>query len=200
MSVSGSDDSTSLSLLNRIRTSDAESWSQFCRLYAPLVYAWARSAGLQDDDAADVGQEVFRTVAVRIGEFQRSDRCGSFRRWLWLITRNKLGDHFRRMAAQPQATGGSTAQKRLSQLPDDPATDSGSEIIPSESASVVRRALDLIRGDFELATWQAFWRATVDGDATDEIAHDLRMTPNAVRQAKFRVLRKLRQELNGLLD
>jgi serine/threonine protein kinase len=49
------------------------------RLYGPLVYRWTRQAGLQDTDAADVGQEVFRTVAARISDFRRDQPGASFR-------------------------------------------------------------------------------------------------------------------------
>ena len=34
--------------------SDADAWSRFAGLYTPLIYAWARSVGLQDQDASDL--------------------------------------------------------------------------------------------------------------------------------------------------
>ena len=54
---------TSTSFLERLRGREAGAWERFCKVYGPLVYRWARKAGLQDQDAVDVGQEVFRTVA-----------------------------------------------------------------------------------------------------------------------------------------
>lgn len=53
----------------------------------------------------------------------------------------------------------------------------------------------MVRSEFEDRTWQAFWRVAVEGHATAEVAADLGITANAVRQAKSRVLRRLRQEL-----
>ena len=44
-------------------------------------------------------------------------------------------------------------------------------------------------------TWQAFWRSTVDGESATEIANDLGMTAGAVRQAKLRVMVRLREIL-----
>jgi DNA-directed RNA polymerase specialized sigma24 family protein len=52
------------SLLVRLRDArDGQAWAQFVDLYAPLVYGFARKHGLQDADAADVTQDVLRSVA-----------------------------------------------------------------------------------------------------------------------------------------
>jgi RNA polymerase sigma-70 factor (ECF subfamily) len=159
------------------------------------VYQWCRRASLRAEDAADVSQEVFRTVAARIADFRRSRPGDSFRGWLWTITRHKIGDHLRRLHRQPAAAGGSEAQLRLLDLPEQ---GSAEEADPTEMTSLVHRALDLIRPEFEDRTWQAFWRATVEGHAPKDIAADLGVTPDAIRMAKSRVLRRLREELPDL--
>ncbi|MCU0875352.1 MAG: transcriptional regulator KorA [Pirellulaceae bacterium] len=58
----------------------------------------------------------------------------------------------------------------------------------------------MIRAEFEDRIWAAFWNDTVDGRTAAEIAADLGMSKEAVWQAKYRVLRRLRAELAGLLD
>lgn len=58
---------------------------------------------------------------------------------------------------------------------------------------VLMRAAELIRGDFEERTWQAFWLSTVENLPSDEISVRLNMTANAIRQARFRVLARLRE-------
>ncbi len=60
---------------------------------------------------------------------------------------------------------------------------------------ILRRAAEIIRNDFEPHTWQAFWRSVVEEQAPHDIASDLNMTPNAVRQARFRVLARLRETI-----
>src|SRR5262245_4484517 len=95
-SVGESPGSTASSLILGVRQGQADAWHRVARLYAPLVYAWCRRAGLQGPDAEDILQEVFLTVARRASDF-RHDRPGdSFRGWLWGITRNKIGDWLRR--------------------------------------------------------------------------------------------------------
>lgn len=170
------------------------------RLYGPLVYRWARNAGLQDADAADVGQEVFQTVAARIGSFQHGRPGDTYRGWLRAITRNKVGEHLRHRAAEPAGKGGSDAALRLANAAFSPSDDSLDTDEFDTDTSLTHRALNLIQVDFQPHTWQAFWRAAVEGHPTDIIADELGMTPKAVRQAKFRVLQRLRAELDQSLD
>jgi RNA polymerase sigma-70 factor (ECF subfamily) len=65
---------------------------------------------------------------------------------------------------------------------------------------LVQRALQLIEADFEPATWRAFCECSARGRPAAEVAAELRKTVGAVRAANFRVLTRLRQELQGLLD
>jgi DNA-directed RNA polymerase specialized sigma24 family protein len=48
--------------------------------------------------------------------------------------------------------------------------------------------------------WAAFTGFAFDGRPAAEVAYALNTTANAVYQARYRVLRRLRDELGGLLD
>ncbi|MBI1902542.1 MAG: sigma-70 family RNA polymerase sigma factor [Planctomycetia bacterium] len=168
-------------------------------LYVPLVYSWAQRGGLQASDAADVVQEVFRVVAARIASF-RGDRPGdSFRGWLWGITKNKLREHFRKTTFGEAAAGGTAALERLKSLAAGLPDDSSALDDASSRAFIMRKAMQAVRIEFEETTWRAFWRSAVEDQATADIAADLGLSVAAVRQAKYRVLRRLRQELQGLV-
>ena len=66
----------------------------------------------------------------------------------------------------------------------------------NESIGIIyEQALKLVKNEFEERTWQAFWRTVVDGQAPAIIADDLGVTAAAVRQAKSRVLRRLKDLL-----
>ena len=130
--------------------------------------------------------------------FSGTKRAALFVGGCGTITRNKVRDHFRRQNRQPAAaTGGSAAHERFLAVPDNDVS-SVSESNDQEKAIIVNQTLDLIRPEFEDRTWQAFWRATVEGQRSGVVAEALKMTPAAVRQAKSRVLRRLREELNQL--
>lgn len=188
---------TSSSLLDRVRADEAGAWDRLVSLYAPLLFHWCRRWKLQEQDLADVYQEVFKTLVLHLSEF-RTDRQGAtFRGWLWTITRNKVLDHFRRRGHEA-AGGGSEAGLRLAELP---APEPPAESDPGEAEELRRlyfRGLELIRAEFEAHTWKAFWRTAVDGLAPRDAAAELSMTPGAVRVAKSRVLHRLREELGEL--
>ena len=62
------------------------------------------------------------------------------------------------------------------------------------------RALQLAKREFAAGTWQAFWGVVVDGRPAADVARDLGISPNAVYLARGRVLRRLREALDGLMD
>ena len=100
-------DATRPSLLVRIRDArDREAWGQFVEVYAPLVYDMARRRGLQDADAADLTQDVLRSVAGAIGRLDYDPRRGTFRSWLFSVAQNTLIDRARRRAAYQKALDG----------------------------------------------------------------------------------------------
>lgn len=198
--VGSSPGSTSPSLLAGLREQQPDAWQRMVRLYAPLVYGWCRKRGLQQADAEDVAQEVFRAVLARIGTFRRERPGDTFRGWLWTITWHKLGDYLRRHAVQPRAAGGSDAQQWLEQLPVSVSGDSASTAGDNDPGGLHRRALDLIREEFEPTTWQAFLRVVVEDQRPSDVADALGLSLNAVYLAKSRILRRLREALGDLAE
>lgn len=190
--------STSHSLVRRAQKADPAAWEKLTRLYSPVVYSWARGAGLQPDDASDVMQDVFHTLTSRLQQFERRNGNDSFRGWLYSVTRNKIRDHFRLRRDNAQAFGGTNAQQMWHELAETPPDETSSDGI-SELNGVRRRALELTSGDFEARTWQAFWRTAVEGDSPNDVANDLGISVWAVYKARSRVLTKLRAEFEDLL-
>jgi len=182
---------TPISLLQRLRQpNQPAAWAQFVDLYTPVLFAWARRLGLQPQDAADLVQEVFTVLVRALPEFVY-DPHQSFRKWLLTVTRNKWRDACRRRALLP----GEAA------LDDLASPGSGDALAETEYRQrLVSRALELMRKDFQPATWTACWELVANGRSAPEIAQELGLTVNAVHLAKRRVLRRLRAELDGLLD
>jgi RNA polymerase sigma-70 factor, ECF subfamily len=188
--------STSLSLLQRVRDQNPEAWRRLVRLYVPLVFLWCRQVGLSGHDAADVVQEVWMAVAQSISGFRRDRATDTFRGWLRRITQRRLVDRWR--DREPSPVGGSDARRMFAQVPDE--MPDSAEQVASDNDLLTRTALELIRAEFEERTWRAFWRTTIDERPSPEVAAELGMTKHAVRQAKCRVVRRVREELAGMFD
>lgn len=191
-----SDHLTSPTLLERARNNETEAWRRLVHLYGPLVERWCSHKGVHGPDAEDIRQEVFRAVVASLDTFRRDRPDDSFRGWLRGITRHKILDYYRARHARPEAQGGTDAHMALQRFaepdfPDDTVDDLG---------ALYRRALELVQSEFETQTWQAFWRAAVEGHTPADIATDLGVTPAAVRKAKSRVLLRLRQELGDVIE
>jgi RNA polymerase sigma-70 factor (ECF subfamily) len=189
---------TSLSLLRRVKENDGAAWSRFVNLYSPLVYSWCRRAGVPEADAPDVGQEVFAAVARAIGAFEPDPGRGTFRGWLWTVTQRKAREFARRRAGQPCAAGGNAAHTTFLELTARPLAEAREE--EAEAEALYRRAIEMVRAEFEDRTWVAFWRVTVHGARPAEVAADLGMTLPALYVAKSRVLARLREEFAGLVE
>jgi len=192
----GEHPTASTSLLRGVQKMDGAAWGRLVDTFGGIVYRWCRSSGLRPDDAADVVQEVFVSVARGIDRFERQKPVGSFRSWLATITRNQVRDHFRRQAGREQARGGTGAIVALERH----AEQFDSTICPeSIRGSIVQRVLESLRGEFDPKTWTAFWMTTVEGRTTADAAEATGLSAASVYQAKSRILRKLRGRLAGLL-
>jgi len=175
----------------RLRRPDEErAWVQFVDLYTPLLFHWTLRLGLQEPDAADLVQDVFLVLSQKLRTFTY-DTQKSFRAWLKTVLLNKWRD--RRRATLPMAPDGA--------LDDVAAPDDAGAFDEAEYRGyLVGRALEVMRAEFQPATWQACWEHVVAGRPAAEVAEQLGLTVNAVYLAKSRVLRRLREELQGLLD
>ena len=186
-------DTTPVTLLELLRQpTETAAWSRFVRLYSPLLLFWARRAGLQDSDAADLVQDVFVVLVQKLPEFHY-DQHRSFRAWLHTITLNKWRDRRRQRTAQPHAAAGVF----LADLP-------GPEPADLDEAEYRRqlfaRALEILQTEFQPASWQAFSEHGLMGRPAADVAQELGLSVGAVYAAKFRILARLRQDLHGFMD
>jgi RNA polymerase sigma-70 factor (ECF subfamily) len=185
---------TSLSLLQRLRQPAAEeAWARFVRLYTPLLYHWARGVGLSAPEGADLVQDVLTVLVRKLPEFAY-DPAGSFRSWLRAVTLNKWRENQRRPTLPLEPVN----PESLANLP---SPESAAAFEEAEYHQyLVHRAMELMKAEFQPETWQACWACVVDGRSAAEVARELGLSLNAVYLAKSRVLRRLHQELKGLLD
>jgi RNA polymerase sigma-70 factor (ECF subfamily) len=190
---------TSVSLLNRLRTAgpDADDWRRLQDLYLPLIRSWLRHLPGLGDEVDDLVQDVFLVLCRELPAFERR-RDGSFRCWLRRITVNRIRA-FRKTRCKRAVAGTAEIEHLLAQV-----EDSSSEVARQwdldHDRQVFHKLLAQVKGDFEPATWQAFTRFALDGQPAARVAGELGMSASAVMQARFRVLRRLREEAGELID
>lgn len=188
-----------MSLLGRAVAEDEQAWHQLVHLYGPLVQRWCRQAGLSDDDTADVFQETFQTVAKNLCNFKPQRSVASFRSWLKTIVRTKTIDHYRRAGRQAVGAGGTEAHLRISEVAD-PFGEEDEAEAANEEAFIVGRAMELIREEFDPRNWQAFQEVAIKERSAAEVAKELGVAPQVIRQANYRIRRRLRLVLEDLVQ
>lgn len=184
---------TPASLLERLRRPEEGAWARFVDLYTPFLYYWACRMGLQAADAADLVQEVFTLLLQKFPQFSY-DKNKSFRAWLRTVALNCWRDNCRRKSTALR-DGDPVGLDGLA------APDDAEALWEKEYRDrLVGRAVEVMKAEFQPATWQAFWSLAVEGKSGAEVAAALGLSIDAVYAAKSRVLRRLRQELDGMLD
>jgi RNA polymerase sigma factor (sigma-70 family) len=190
---------TRASLLMRIRNvGDAESWRTFVMIYAPLVYRYACRCGLQDADAADLSQDVMEKVARAIRSFNYEPSRGRFRDWLLTITRRQLAQFHECRARRPEQLVGSVELEQLSEGKDQDRPDA--DWNEDFNAQVLQAALDRARPHFEPMTWRAFESVWLENRTAAETADALSLHIDLVYYAKSRVLKRLREEVQEIVE
>lgn len=185
--------STRLSLLLQLRsTSDQIAWSRFVELYTPLVHRWVGDLSVADPDRSDIVQEVFVVLLRKLPDFVY-EQDKSFRGWLRTITVNKTRDFLRRRNRLTEA-------KTLDDLEQGSTTESDLVAQKEYREFLLRSAMKLMKDHFSESTWRACWLHVAEGNSAKVVAAELQITENAVYLARGRVLKRLREELDGLWE
>jgi RNA polymerase sigma factor (sigma-70 family) len=188
---------TRASLLVQLRTgSNHSAWQEFVKLYGPVIYGFARKRGLQDADAADLMQDVMRSVSAAIGRLDYDRNQGTFRGWLFTITRNKIFNFLSARRIRPQGTGDSATNRILNSHPDE--QDSSADWEMEYQRRLASLAMEQIKGEFQENTWRAFWLTSVEGTSAAEVSKQLGLSPGAIYVAKSRVLARLKEVVETL--
>ena len=78
-------DNSDAELVRLCRAGDQAAWNELVGRYQRLIYAIPRRAGLSDEQAADVFQEVFLTLLQKIDDIEQPDRIRA-----WMVTTAKF--------------------------------------------------------------------------------------------------------------
>jgi RNA polymerase sigma factor (sigma-70 family) len=174
---------------------DVDAWRELVQLYGRVVYGFARKRGLEDAEAAELMQEVLRSVARNAETMEHDPNRGTFHGWLFTVTHNKIGNFLSAKKNRPRWTDDSGFL--VASIPDREAEpDSDWDI--EYQRQLAAKAMDRMKHVFRPSIWQAFWKTAVDGRPAQDVGLELKMTPGAVYVARCRVLTRLREEVHHL--
>ena len=177
------------SLLASLNSHAADAgWQEFATIYRPLIFRVALAKGMQHADAEDLTQEVMGVVERSLGSYDPAR--GSFRNWLYQITRNLVVNYVTR-CRETVGTGDSNVARLLAQYPQ--SNEDTATIFRLEYRRArFQQAASMARAEFRQSTWDAFWLTAVDLRSIESVAKELGMSQGAVRVARCRVLDRLR--------
>lgn len=187
---------TSESLLFRLQSSgesvDQTAWEQFVGLYTPLIFHWGRKVGLGQADAENLVQDVVTTVFRQLPNFQY-DRSRSFRGWLRTVTLNTFRTTARKKSSKVKTATASV----LEGLASFEEAESTWDI--DYARMLVSQTMEGMKSDFAPATWKALELVFTDSTPVDVAATQTGVSPWTIYSAKARLLKRLREQLDGLL-
>lgn len=185
--------STTSSLILELQESEKKRWEQFVRVYTPLIRFWISKHQIAANSQDDVLQECLVSVLKSIKEFTRADSKGTFRAWLKTIVHRRVLDHFRQQSRN-QAQHKGDLNYLESVVPSNPEDLDAEE---QEFLQLKARAMELVRQSCSERTWQMFWQTVVENRPSAVVAENFGVSSAAVRVARGRILKKLR---NLLID
>ncbi len=179
--------------LMHIKANDEQAWTRVLERYYPKVHRWATQAGLDEQAAYDVSQDVFRSVVKDLRKFDLSGDAATFGGWLRRITQRRVADYQRKFCGL-RGEGGTDAVVRISEVADlNVDEDEGNSLV---NRIGFQRVLDQVQSEFSEADWKAFKMSTLENYSTSEISAQLGISVNSIYLAKSRIKKRMNQLLS----
>lgn len=200
---------TRYSLLSRLQDwGDQESWREFFDTYWRLIYTVALKSGLSESEAQDVVQETVICVAKDIQKFKRDRTLGTFKAWLWNITRWRIADQLKKR--EPAEHLPCTGRSRPHRTEGEAEEDNSEEIAEPDSSGIAalweqewktnlfKAALSRVKRSVREEYYQIFDLYVLKEWPATKVARVLRVSLGKVYIAKHRVALMVRKELKAL--
>jgi RNA polymerase sigma factor (sigma-70 family) len=183
---------TRLSLLGRVRNlADGASWNEFHRIYRPLIFGYLRGLGLEEPDADDLTQEVFRRLLVILPTFELNRKRGRFRTYLWRLTHNTLVDGVRQKKVRNRAE--KEWERRFCEVSESESQVLEGIFLQRHRKRILEVVLPQVRATVSATAWACFEGRLVQGRPGAAIAAERGITVNVVYVYASRVLQEVRR-------
>jgi len=190
-------DATRHSLLTRLKNADdQQGWQRFFDTYAGVIHALAVRSGLNAAEADDALQETLLSVAREMPGFRYDPAKGSFKSWLFQISRRRIADQFRRRARQRR--DGDDADDFIQNAPD-PNTEGLDRLWEEEwRQNQLHLAIERVKQKVAARQWQMFDLVALQNRPMQAVCELLGVNRAQVYMARMRVGRLLKAEVQAL--
>jgi RNA polymerase sigma factor (sigma-70 family) len=193
---------TRATLLARLKNwNDQISWQEFFDLYWPVIYRFARKAGLTDAEAQDVVQETMKAVAQHMPTFKYDPAKGTFKAWLLNQSRWRIVDQFRKrgpIVSHQAETADGTRTATIERVPDEKSLDWEALWETDWQKTVLAEAMSRVKRQLDPQKFQIFDFYVNREWPPEKVAQTFNVTVNQVYLAKNRVTEMLREEVRRL--
>ena len=168
-------------------------WQDFYDRYVPLIMGFARRTGAREEEAEDVAHEVMANFFRASNRFEYDPSTGRFRGYLKAATLNTLRGRWRKQKDMVDVDAGTD-------LPIEDRVDADEMWDREWTRNLITRALTAVKwnGSQSEQSWEAFELYGRRGVPIDEVSERLGMKPEAIRQAKSRISRQVRVEIERI--
>ncbi|HCA57294.1 MAG TPA: hypothetical protein DEP46_04825 [Blastocatellia bacterium] len=176
-------------LVLRCRKGEQAAWDELVERYQRLIFAIPRRAGLSEDEATDVFQEVFVTLVQKLDELEQPDRLRS-----WLVTTAKFKTWAVVRGRKPEAEAGEGEEhsEMMAAIADDsPAADE--MLIELEQQHLIRTAVAKLDERCRTIVSMIYLRSTAASYA--EVAGEIGVGATSISPLRARCLKKLEKLL-----
>ena len=181
---------TNMDLLLQLKSDETVNremgWGIFVDRYGPIICGFARNAGLPSSEADDIMQTVLFNFFRVADRFEYDPSKGRFRGYLKRITLNAIRQRYRKKQEGNLDTFGMEAAE-------DPRDDLAVAFDREWAEHLLSEAMTEARPKFEPKTWEAFELYGRRGMSCEKTAQRLNMSQEAIRHAKSRVMKAVRQ-------
>src|SRR4030095_3133885 len=180
---------------------DDGSWQEFFDTYWKLIYCFARKSELTDAEAQDVVQEVMISVAKRMPKFKYDPKIGSFKAYLFKLTRWRIVDQVRKRGAQVSLPSRRTdTSSDWSEVPEVDRASGGFEALWNKEwkENLLKAAEARVRFRMDPAKDTSFHSYVVREVPAEKVAEQFGVSVNQVYLAKNRISELIMEELKRL--
>lgn len=191
---------TRSSLLIRLKQwNDGPSWREFVDRYSRSILTLGIKRGLTRAESEDVVQETLMAVAKQMPDFTYDRTAGTFKGWLFTITRRAIGKQLSKRTSRRAGNSDSESHSfeprgALEELPD-PSADFAKQWDDEWRQNIITMAMDRVRRQVKPKQFQMFDLFVTQHLPMSQVTRVLNVNRAQVYMAKFRIAPLFRDEI-----